>query len=296
MYRCRQATVCINLQEVPVGIHQYLLSYFRNCMSSLTLTLIQPNLHWEDKDANLSMLEHKILGIREKTELVILPEMFSTGFSMQPGKFAESMDSHSVNWMKAVAKAKKIILTGSLIIAENGQYFNRLLWVLPNGTMGYYDKRHRFAFAGEDREYTPGNKRLIAVVKGWRINLQVCYDLRFPVWSRQQKTESPEYDILLYVANWPAVRSHAWKTLLTARAIENQCYVAGVNRVGKDGNGIDHTGDSMVLDALGQTIYQANDLEDVHTIILEKEPLLQIRDKFPFWKDADEFKIIRTDE
>ena len=151
-------------------------------MSSLTLSLIQTHLSWEDKQANLAMLEKKIMGIQEKTELVVLPEMFSTGFSMQPKKLAEGMDGESVSWMKKIAKAKKIILTGSLIIAEDGHYFNRLLWVLPDGTLGHYDKRHRFAFAGENEEYTPGNKRLIAQVKGWKINLLVCYDLRFPVW------------------------------------------------------------------------------------------------------------------
>jgi predicted amidohydrolase len=150
----------------------------------------------------------------------------------------------------------------------------------------------RFAFAGEDKEYTPGHKRLIAQVKGWKINLQVCYDLRFPVWARQQSTDQPEYDVLLYVANWPERRATAWKSLLTARAIENQCYVIGVNRVGLDGNGINHSGDSMVVDALGNTVWhQVND-EIVHTITLEKESLQQIREKFPFWKDADDFKIL----
>ena len=265
-------------------------------MSSLTVSLIQTELYWEDKKANLAMLGDKIRNIQERTELVVLPEMFSTGFSMQPGKLAEGMDGETVGWMKEVASAKKVILTGSLIIEEAGHYFNRLLWVLPNGTLGYYDKRHRFAFAGEDKEYTPGNKRLIASAKGWKINLQVCYDLRFPVWARQETGENPEYDILLYIANWPAGRNHAWKTLLMARAIENQCYVIGVNRVGSDGNGIEHSGDSMVIDALGNTLYHKAGEEDIHTIILEKEPLLQVRDRFPFWKDADRFKIIRTDE
>ena len=265
-------------------------------MSSLTVSLIQTHLNWEDKKANLAMLEAKIMGIQERTELVVLPEMFSTGFSMQPAKLSESMDGATVGWMKKIAGAKKVILTGSLIIAEQGHYYNRLVWVLPNGTLGYYDKRHRFAFAGEDKEYTPGNKRMIASVKGWKINLQVCYDLRFPVWGRQQTGEHPEYDILLYVANWPAGRNHAWKTLLTARAIENQCYVIGVNRVGMDGNGIEHSGDSMVIDALGATLYHKAGEEDIHTIILQKEPLQEIRERFPFWKDADDFKIIQADE
>jgi omega-amidase len=264
-------------------------------MSTLSFTLIQTQLHWEDSATNLMMLEKKIMGIHEKTEIVVLPEMFSTGFSMNPKKLAETMDGKTVTWMKKVAGAKKIILTGSVIISENGQYFNRLLWVLPDGSLGYYDKRHRFAFAGENEEYTAGHKRLIAQVKGWKINLQVCYDLRFPVWARQHAEEAPEYDVLLYVANWPERRVHAWKTLLTARAIENQCYVIGVNRVGDDGNNIHHSGESMVIDPLGTVLYHKTEEEDIHTVVLEKESLQQVREKFPFWKDADQFKIISND-
>lgn len=260
-------------------------------MSSLSFTLIQSDLHWEDKAANLALLEKKILGL-DKTEIVVLPEMFSTGFSMQPQKLAETMDGPSVTWMKQMAATKKIILTGSLIIEEAGNYYNRLLWVLPDGSLGFYDKRHLFAFAGEDQQYSPGQKRLIARVKGWRINLQICYDLRFPVWARQQVTDQPEYDVLLYVANWPERRSHAWQSLLTARAIENQCYVVGVNRVGKDGNGIYHSGDSRVIDALGNILYQKKDEEAIHTILLQKDTLEQAREQFPFWKDADPFKIV----
>lgn len=265
-------------------------------MSSLSFTIVQTNLHWEDREANLSMLEEKIMGIRERTEIVVLPEMFSTGFSMQPARLAEQMDGSTVQWMKRMAAAKKIVLTGSVIIEENGHYYNRLLWVLPDGQLGHYDKRHRFAFAGEDKAYTPGSKRLIAQVKGWKINLQVCYDLRFPVWARQQVTDAPEYDVLLYVANWPERRSHAWKSLLTARAIENQCYVVGVNRVGVDGNGINHCGDSMVLDALGTTLYHKQHEEDIYTLVLERSRLTEVREKFPFWKDADQFNIISNEE
>ena len=265
-------------------------------MPTLSFTLIQTKLFWEDRDANLAMLEKKIMGIRERTEIVVLPEMFGTGFSMNPKKLAEEMDGVTVRWMKKIAATKKIILTGSVIIVEDGHYYNRLLWILPDGNLGYYDKRHRFAFAGENAEYTAGHKRLIAQVKGWKINLQVCYDLRFPVWARQHVTEAPEYDVLLYVANWPERRVHAWKTLLTARAIENQCYVVGVNRVGEDGNGIAHNGESMVIDALGTTLYHKKDEEDIYTIVLEREPLQQVREKFPFWKDADNFKIVPRDE
>ncbi|HAN64891.1 MAG TPA: nitrilase family protein, partial [Chitinophagaceae bacterium] len=216
-------------------------------MSTLSISIIQTNLHWENKAANLLMLEEKINGIEEPTEIVVLPEMFSTGFSMRPASFAETMQGPTVDWMKRISRDKRIILTGSLIIEEDGRYFNRLIWMMPNGSMGYYDKRHLFGFAGEDQHYHAGNKRLIASVKGWKLNLQICYDLRFPVWSRQQMTETadgfePEYDVLIYVANWPQRRNHAWKTLLCARAIENHCYVVGVNRVGVDGNDIPHSG------------------------------------------------------
>ncbi len=269
-------------------------------MSTLTITTIQTNLHWENKTANLAMLEEKIKSSKEKTEVVVLPEMFSTGFSMKPEVLAETMSGETVQWMKRVAAGKKIILTGSVIIEDAGHYFNRLIWMLPNGQHGYYDKRHRFAFAGEDQHYTAGDKRLIASVKGWKINLLVCYDLRFPVWARQAPSQpppqgeekaAPEYDILIYVANWPERRSHAWKTLLQARAIENQCYVVGVNRVGNDGNNIYHSGDSMVIDPLGEVLYHKKDEEDVFTITLDKTHLDAVREKFPFWKDADRFKI-----
>lgn len=261
-------------------------------MPTLSITTIQTHLHWENKPANLQMLKDKIRSIEDKTEIVVLPEMFSTGFSMQPSLFAETMDGETVGWMKEIAADNKIILTGSLIIKEDDNYYNRLIWILPNGQYGYYDKRHLFAFSGEDEHYTPGHKRLIASVKGWKINLQVCYDLRFPVWSRQQFTEAgPEYDVLIYVANWPERRSHAWKTLLCARAIENQCYVVGVNRVGNDGNNIYHSGDSLIIDPLGEVLYHMKDEEDVFTITLTKERLEEVRNKFPFWKDGDEFGI-----
>ncbi len=239
------------------------------------------------------MLEEKIKSIQEKTAIVVLPEMFSTGFSMRPKLFAEKMNGPTVEWMKRVASEKRVILTGSIIIEEEGAYFNRLLWVLPNGQLGFYDKRHLFAYGSEDEHYSEGNKRLITSVNGWKINLQVCYDLRFPVWSRQQFSENgPEYDLLVYVANWPERRNLAWKTLLQARAIENQCFVVGVNRVGNDGNNIYHSGDSMVIDPLGEIHYHKAHDEEVHTTILQREKLMEIREKFPFWKDADVFTIL----
>ncbi|MEK7226522.1 MAG: nitrilase family protein [Bacteroidota bacterium] len=278
-------------------------------MSNLNITIIQTNLHWEDKTANLQMLEEKINSIKEKTEVVILPEMFSTGFSMKPELLAETMDGETLQWMKRIAAEKKIVLAGSVIITEPGQtetvrpYYNRLIWMLPNGQYGIYDKRHCFAFAGEDEHYTAGTKRLIASVKGWKINLLICYDLRFPVWARQSSPPTSlhgvergpggeEYDIIIYVANWPERRIHAWKTLLQARAIENQCYVVGVNRVGDDGNGIHYNGESMVADPLGEVLYCKKEDEDIFTITLNKTHLEAVRSKFPFLRDADEFNIL----
>jgi omega-amidase len=263
----------------------------------LKITTIQSKLHWENKEANLRMFENKLLNLEEPTEIVVLPEMFSTGFSMRPETLAEDMDGETVNWMKEQSEKHRIVLTGSLIIKESNHFYNRLVWVLPNGQIGHYDKRHRFGFAGEDQFYSAGNKRLIASVKGWKINLQVCYDLRFPVWARQQLQTNeageliPEYDVLIYVANWPERRSHAWKTLLCARAIENQCYVVGVNRVGDDGNLIHHSGNSMVIDPLGEVLYHMAEEEDIFTISLQKEHLEGVRTKFPFWKDGDAFGI-----
>lgn len=245
------------------------------------------------------MLEQKIRSVKERTEVVILPEMFSTGFSMKPEQFAETMEGETVQWMKRIAAEKKIILTGSLMIQENSDYYNRLVWMLPNGQFGVYDKRHRFAYAGEDEHYTAGSKRLIASVKGWKINLLICYDLRFPVWSRNTPITSPEdgqeqrpeYDMLIYVANWPDRRSLAWRTLLQARAIENQSYVVGVNRVGDDPNNIHYQGESMVIDPMGEILYCKKEDEDIFTITLEKEQLNTVREKLPFWKDADQFII-----
>ncbi len=265
-------------------------------MNDLLVTTIQTDLFWENKQSNLSMFEEKIAAAG-KTEIVILPEMFSTGFSMQPKKFAENMDGPTINWMRKIAADHRIILTGSLMIQEEESFYNRLIWMLPNGQAGFYNKRHLFAYANENQHYTAGNRRLIASVKGWKINLQVCYDLRFPVWSRQQLKEKgeslkePEYDLLVYVANWPERRSHAWKTLLVARAIENQCYVVGVNRIGNDGNNIYHSGDSMVIDPLGEILYQCSHEKSVQTSLLSGDLLQDVRNRFPFWKDADQFNL-----
>ena len=262
-------------------------------MQPLTISIIQTNLHWENKTANLVMFEQKIKAIEALTEIVVLPEMFSTGFSMNNELLAEDMNGETVSWMKRVAAENKIILTGSIIIKENESFYNRLIWMLPNGEYGVYDKRHLFGYGNETEYYSPGNKRLIASVKGWKINLQICYDLRFPVWARQNPIDKSEaeYDVLIYVANWPERRSHAWKTLLCARGIENQCYVVGVNRVGDDGNKIYHSGNSMVVDPAGAVLYHKADDEDTFTITLEKENLIEIRNKLPFLKDGDNFSI-----
>lgn len=261
-------------------------------MNPLSVTFIQASLQWENKEANLRSFEEKISALKGKTQIVFLPEMFSTGFSMRPTQLAEDMGGPTVIWMKSIAAANRIILCGSIIIQENENYFNRLLWVLPNGETGVYDKRHLFGFAGEDQYYAAGAKRLITSVNGWRFNLQVCYDLRFPVWARQQQNASnAEYDVLVYVANWPERRRQAWMTLLQARAIENQCYVIGVNRVGEDGNNIYHSGDSMIVDPMGEVLFTERDKETTYTCQLDQEKLQSVRQQLPFLKDGDRFLI-----
>lgn len=415
----------------------------------LNITLIQPDIVWEDKDANLRQYEQYIANIKEKREVVLLPEMFSTGFSMDPERLAEDMSGPSVQWMKDCAARYRCIIASSLIIEEDDNYYNRLIWMQPDGNFGYYDKRHLFAFAGEDQHYDRGEKRLIASVKGWRINLLVCYDLRFPVWARNslpltpsegggtpslpkfyedadpinygllkefmlehrknptkaeqllweglrgrqlegykfrrqhiignfiadfvclskglvievdglhhqlpensltdnERTEwlnnqgyhvlrvsnndvinnfletldkigsklrnlpdaehkhsghspsfgggwgeaSPAYDVLIYVANWPQKRSLAWNTLLQARAIENQTYVVGVNRVGTDGKGIVYSGESKVFGPLGETLWPGSNEATSYTITLDKEMLDGARKDFPFLRDADKFLLL----
>jgi omega-amidase len=274
-------------------------------MQPLHLSLIQTDLHWENPDANRSMLEQKIRNIKQPGHIVLLPEMFTSGFSMHPELIAEENEGPTFQWMKNLAAEKRIILCGSLAVKENNkenssitpQYFNRLLWMLPNGHFGTYDKRHLFAYAGEDQHYTAGNRRLITSVNGWRLNLQICFDLRFPVWARQSPSPEdrtagkPEYDVLVYLANWPERRIQAWRSLLIARAIENQAYVIGVNRIGNDGNGIYHSGNSMVVDPLGEVCYEKQNEEEVYTTELSYEHLLDVRTRLPFLKDGDEFSL-----
>lgn len=263
-------------------------------MSSLHITLIQSNIYWENKEANLNSWQQKIDALPQGAEVVVLPEMFSTGFSMQTKQLAETMDGPTVEWMRTMAKHKNIVLAGSVIIEENNVYYNRLIWMLPNGAYSYYDKHHLFTYSKEDKYFTPGQKRLIVSVKGWKILLLICYDLRFPVWSSQQVQQTAtstqaEFDAIIYVASWPERRNAAWKSLLQARAIENQCYVIGVNRVGEDGNNIYHSGDSMVVDPLGTILYHKENEEDIAAVILDREHIDKIRRCFPFWKDADAF-------
>jgi predicted amidohydrolase len=262
-------------------------------MSSLTLSLVQTALVWEDKAANLQLLETQLASLRGKTQVVVLPELFSTGFSMQTQVLAEPMNGPTVQWMRTMAQQYQLIITGSVMIQEEGLFYNRLIWMLPTGELGHYDKRHLFAFAGEDRYYSRGNKRFIASANGFKINLQICYDLRFPVWSRQHATDGqPEYDLLIYVANWPERRRLAWMSLLQARAIENQCYVIGVNRVGEDGHQIYHSGDSMVIDPLGEVLFTKKDEACVHTLTISKEQLQAYRRQFPFLRDGDAFELL----
>ena len=257
--------------------------------SNLHLTLIQPDIVWEDKQANLLQYAATLKAITGPRHVVILPEMFSTGFSMAPERFAEPMDGPTVRWMADMAVQHRCILTGSLIIEDEGKYYNRMLWVQPDGRTGYYDKRHLFAFAGEDKHYSAGDTRQIVQVNGWRINLIICYDLRFPVWARNLGTQ---YDVLICVANWPQTRSLAWRTLLQARAIENQCYVAGVNRVGTDGKGHMYSGDSSVFGPLGETLWQHSGTAAWHTVTLDKAALDHTRTSLPFLNDADRFMLV----
>ncbi len=254
----------------------------------LKITTIQTHLFWEDVQKNLINFELKIKNISEPTDIIVLPEMFTTGFSMKPENFAETMQGNTVDWMKKMAIKRNSLILGSIIIKVENKYVNRLLAVYPDSKIDYYDKRHLFAMAGEDKDYTAGDKRLIINYKGWRINPLICYDLRFPVWSRNLG----DYDVQVYVANWPEKRSFHWNILLQARAIENQAYVVGVNRIGEDGNGYKHSGDTCVFDPLGVRISFTNPNEDrVETIRLNMEALKKVRKSLPFIQDGDKFTI-----
>ncbi len=259
-------------------------------MQDLKVTLIQADLHWQNPTANLAMLEEKIWEIGEPTDLIVLPEMFTTGFTMEAATHAEVMNFTTMKWMKQQAAQTGAVVTGSYIVKEAGSFYNRLLWVEPDGNVATYDKRHLFRMANEDNTFTMGEERIICEWKGWRICPLICYDLRFPVWSRNQYLEAEkrmDYDLLLYVANWPAARISAWDILLQARAVENLSYVVGVNRVGQDGNGISYNGHSAMIDFKGTQQKLLTDNVTIHTQTLSGDELLTYREKFPAYLDAD---------
>ncbi|GAB2599080.1 amidohydrolase [Spirosoma areae] len=257
------------------------------------VTLLQPDLYWHDPVANRAMLEERIFTLPEPTDLIVLPEMFTTGFTMDARPVAEPMNLTTFRWLKQMAAQTRAVVTGSYVVQENGRFFNRLVWMQPDGQFDTYDKRHLFRMAGEDAVYTAGTRRIVKEWKGWRICPLICYDLRFPVWSRNQAGESQnfDYDLLLYVANWPAARRNAWNVLLQARAIENLSYVVGVNRVGEDGKHHLYTGDSAVIDFKGEVLFRQTDADLVHQQMLSLDELRAFRSAFPANLDADSFTL-----
>lgn len=256
-------------------------------MSDLRVSLVQTSLHWENPTANLKMLDGKLAPLKGKADLVILPEMFTTGFSMNVENIAETMEGTAIQWMKAKSKYLETVLTGSLIIKENGNYYNRLIWMRPDGSFSQYDKRHLFTLAKEQLTFTAGTEKLIVELNGWKICPLICYDLRFPVFSRNVEN----YDLLIYTANFPAKRRKAWRSLLLARAIENQSYVLAVNLVGEDGNQFLYSGDSAVIDPYGEILREETDKEMIISAVLTKAPIDKIRKELPFLNDKDEFEI-----
>lgn len=255
--------------------------------NSLTVALIQTSLVWENPKANRANIENKVSTIND-ADLIVLPEMFTSGFTMNATEVAETMDGETITWLKTLSKTKNAAIVGSLVIAENDNYYNRLVFVEPNGTLTTYDKRHTFTLAGEHKVYTAGTEKVILTYKSWKICPLVCYDLRFPVWARNTE----DYDLLLYVANWPKMRIAAWDTLLKARAIENMAYCIGVNRVGLDGNNYEYSGHSGAYDVLGNqmdSIPQSK--EAIELVTLEKEHITTYREKLGFLKDRDSFNL-----
>ncbi|MFH2143999.1 MAG: amidohydrolase [Bacteroidota bacterium] len=258
-------------------------------IKNLKITIIQSDVAWENKALNIIHFGELVSDIQTETNLIILPEMFTTGFTMKPEKFSEELNGETVNWMKSIAKSKNTTVIGSIIISDNNEYYNRLLSVDFKGNCLFYDKRHLFRMGNEHNNYSNGSERLIVDINHWKICPLICYDLRFPVWSRNKG----DYDILIYIANWPETRREIWITLLMARAIENQCYVVGVNRIGVDGNAISYSGDSIVVNPKGTIISGTKPYkESVETIELSLDELTEFRQKFPVGLDADNFKII----
>lgn len=253
----------------------------------LRLALIQVPLYWEDAEANRDFLDQWLNSIAP-VDLVLLPEMFTTGFSMNAAALAEPLEGPTLAWMKDWAQQLGAVLAGSVIIEEEGHYYNRLIWMPPDGSYSYYDKKHLFSLAGEEKIYSPGKSSLIVEYKTWRINPLICFDLRFPVWCRNTR----DFDLQLFVANWPKKRRHAWKTLLPARAVENVSYVAGLNRVGPDGNDVAHAGDSAIYDPLGKLLEGATpEKEMVFTTTLSAQELQKTREKFAFLEEQDSFSL-----
>lgn len=253
----------------------------------MKIALIQAPLVWENPKANRSYFEEKIKSVSEEIDLIVLPEMFTTGFTMEPKNLWETMDGETTMLLKNLAKAKDVAITGSLIIKENDKLFNRLVFVFPSGIIEKYDKRHLFSLAGEEEIYTSGKDKLIVEYRGWKICPLICYDLRFPVFARNVE----EYDLLIYAANWPTQRIHAWNTLLKARAVENMAYTVGVNRIGEDDNGYPHIGHSQVIDFLGEYVLEPQESEAIFTVALDKKELEEAREKYGFLSDRDDFEI-----
>jgi predicted amidohydrolase len=253
----------------------------------MKIALIQAPLYWENPKQNRDYFEEKINTINENVDLIVLPEMFTSGFTMSPGNVAETMQGETITWLQSLAKARNYAITGSLVIKENSNFYNRMVFVFPSGEIKHYDKKHLFTLAGEDKVYASGTQKIIVDYLGWKICLQVCYDLRFPVFSRN----SEDYDLLIYVASWPKIRINAWDTLLKARAIENMSYAIGVNRIGEDNNGYQYTGHSQVVDFLGNCIVEPIESESILLVELDKEKMLQTRQKLGFLNDKDSFEI-----
>jgi len=255
--------------------------------ATLNIALIQTDLYWEDPVSNRKMFEEKIASIPDDVDLIVLPEMFTTGFTMKPENMLLSESEGSLDWMKQIAQEHQVALVGSIIFQENGKFFNRLYFTAPEGDIVSYDKKHTFTLAGEDEVYEAGTKKVIFEYKGFKICPMICYDLRFPVWSRNVE----DYDILIFVANWPKKRVNAWDTLLKARAIENMAYCVGVNRTGKDGLDFEYPGHSAVYDVLGQTLAFSKN-EEILYATLTKEYIESTRKKLRFLEDRDRFSLI----
>lgn len=255
----------------------------------MRLTLVQTALHWENPGANRAMFTEKLAPLAGRTDLIVLPEMFTTGFSMNAAPLAETMEGATLQWLRDQAASLGAAITGSFICRDGDRFFNRLVFMRPSGQADWYDKRHLFTLAGEHKAYASGQQRLVLDWQGWRICPLICYDLRFPVWSRQPAEN--RYDLLLYVANWPSRRGHHWRSLLPARAIENQCYTAAVNIFGQDGNGHEYLGDSGIWDYSGQMLCQISAQEGLFTATLALEPLQQYRRQLAFLDDADAFTL-----